>query len=265
MSRCSLPHLTEDTVRHWFSCSIAIVGVAIAAPARAQIVNVQPTVARDQPEGWSGEVNAALHQKTGNTSLLDVAGNALAGFRAGDDRIVAIARGRHAAKSDRAFIQQTFAHVRYRHDVRDWLGLETYAQHERDRFRALELRALGGAGPRFALQPHDAVDLALGLAYLFEHVEERGHPLHVENAHRASSYVYASLTHGMLRLTHTSYVQPRLDDAHDARFLSETAIAIAHGKHLALKVAYVAQADTHPPPGVHRLDTSLETSLVAAF
>jgi hypothetical protein len=141
-----------------------------------------------------------------------------------------------------------------------------------DRFKRVQLRVLGGTGPRVALYADDTFRLAGAVSYLFEHerlndVTTGADGLAIENNHRASIHGTASFAiAARVSLVHTTFLQPRLDAlASDFRVPSETDMVIGLAKALALSVGFDITYDRAPPSDVKALDAATNVALTVTF
>ncbi|MCB9730490.1 MAG: DUF481 domain-containing protein [Deltaproteobacteria bacterium] len=253
--------------------------LALAAPASAQIVNVQPLVTRADTEGFQGELTGSLTLQTGNTELFLVNGGLLALYGHGIHRLISSSAAsvgyRGGINGESRFMQRLFTHLRWQVRMPRLVTWETYAQVAQDRFRRLSLRVLGGTGPRFDLIEGPAVSLALGISYMLEHerlsqTELSGggvEPAREETNHRASLYLSARfIIDPIFSLIHTSYFQPLLTDPFgDFRFSSETGLAIGITKTVSLAVTFSVAYDSDPPVEVRKTDTTTDVKLAVAF
>jgi len=242
----------------------------MCAPASAQIVNVQSTVTKKTPEGFSGKFDASIDWRTGNTELLVLSGALVARYKAGANFVLAILRGEIGLAAGERIIAKTFEHLRYRRTITDLVTLEAFAQHETDEFRRLSLRALGGGGPKLDLLREDKVEVSWGLAYMLE-VERLGSVGQPDDgdetvAHRASTYVLVrvALT-DRLDLLETVYCQPRLTEFEDIRVLNDLALVVKITSAVAIKTSFNLAYDSRPPLEVERLDTVLKSSVSVSF
>lgn len=246
-------------------CGFALVAAAsLPGPARAQIVNVQPLVSAPSAEGLVASLAGEIQWKTGNTELLDAAGEAVMRYRVGPHTLIGAARARRANESGAPFINQTFEHLRYLHQLAHWVDAETFVQHVYDQFRRLRMRALWGLGPRAHLLVSEHLDLTVGTSYMleFEVLTSDEELL----SHRSSTYLSAKARiNDRLSLLHTTHVQPRLGFVQDTRLASETSLVVDASAWLSVKLAFTVAHDARPPQGVKRTDTALKTVLVLRF
>jgi hypothetical protein len=251
----------------------ALIAVAAAVtPAAANIVNIQGSLAAEPEPGLSGTVAATADWRTGNTDLVQVGGSAALLYRYGRIIGLGLVRAEYGEGEGVTFSERTFEHARLRVGLDDrsrWMW-EVFAQHEYDAFRRLEVRALAGTGP--ALRVIDAKNAwaVIGIAYLVEYERFDDGPYPDSDrravAHRGSAYATASLAvDAAITASETVYVQPRLDEPTDLRFLSETSITSKLRTWLAITSSFVIAVDRTPPESIDRVDTQLKTSLAVSW
>lgn len=244
--------------------------LASTAPAAAQIVNTQPLLSK-VGDGASGELRISLDWRTGNTRLFRSIASALFTYTDGDDTLISSSKLDFGRAGDADFVSQLFTHLRYQRVFSDLLTWEVFGQVSTAKTKRLDLRALAGTGPRFALVPGPAVSAHLGVAYMFEHelVQDDGQADAGvrENNHRASAYLTGRFSVApTITLTHTTFVQPRLDAFFDdLRVLSITDIAFNVVDRLALTIGFEIAWDSDPPDAVEELDTTLLFGLAWGF
>jgi hypothetical protein len=245
--------------------------LAFSGAAQAQIVNVQPLVAKVDREGPSGDLDASADWRSGNTDLLLLSGSVSGRYRAGRHLAFAFARGEYGVADGDRFASSHLEHLRYRVGLVEPLELEAFAQHDRDEFRRLSLRVVGGAGPRLHFMRWAPMDAAIGAAYLLEYEEldptgDEPDAGETQLNHRLSLYLTMAIRFSdWLRLGYTLYVQPRFDDFEDVRVLSETELLISANKHLSFKLSLGVAADTEPPIGVRLVDAKRKASIQVSF
>ena len=257
---------------------IAAVTAATAAltlpsppPAAAQIVDIQPIIADAKKPGFSGEVTAAASWQTGNTDYFLGDLSVLLRYRFGHNLLLWSSSGELGLKSGHPFTESVFSHLRYQYEINDWLTWEAYGQVATNRFQRLVLRGLVGTGPRFELVRTAAIEVAVGLSYMFEY-EILSHDSTLPDSgrhdinHRLSSYLTARWRLAKtLSLVETAYCQPRFDLWADFRVLSVTNLVVNVNKTLAVTIGFSVAYDSRPPASIGRLDTSLAAKLSVAF
>ena len=250
-------------------CALLLV-LTTSRVAAGQIVNIQPLVAKDDRVGLSGAMEASADWRSGNTDLLLLSGSLVGRYRQSRHLVFLLARGEYGVEKGDRFVSTDLEHLRYRVGITPPLELEVFAQHDRDEFRRLALRTLGGAGPRLHFLNWAAMDAALGAAYLVEYEELRAGDEsdagETQLNHRISSYLTLAIRlNDWLRLGHTFYVQPRVDGFEDVRVLSETEFLITVTKHFSFKLALSTALDSQPPVGVQAVDAKRKGSIQLTF
>jgi hypothetical protein len=243
-----------------------------SARSAAQIVNVQPLISAEteKKEGPSLVIDGSADIRRGNTSLFSVSGSAIGQYRSGRHLVFLLARGDFAQSGDAPIANKDLEHLRYRLGLIGPLLAEVFVQHDRDAFRRLSLRAIGGVGPRARIAWFSTFDAAVGVAYMFEHERLAEGDYRDSGAtmvnHRLSSYfVISTRIPPNLELGLTAYLQPRLDSFRDVRVLSESSALARATKHLSLKLTLTSAFDSLPPAGVVPLDTTFKGSIQASF
>ena len=238
--------------------------------AHAQIVNVQGALAK-VPEGVSGNIELKLEWREGNSPVIDTSGTGTILYRDGKVIGLALVRGGYAKSQDVELSKNTFEHLRTRISIDCRWKWEVFAQHEYDKFRRLQLRALAGTGPAFQIVDNKDVGLLAGIAYVFgyERLDRRMDALDAGDTyfeHRVSAYLTGRETLASnVNLIETIYVQPRIDEPSDARFLGEVSLQTKLSPRIALTNGFTIAYDRSPPDGIERLDTDLKVGVVLKF
>ena len=257
---------------HRLAGALAAASITLAAlPAAAQIVNVQPLIANQQSvDGVTLIGEAAADVRGGNTRLISLSGNGLVEVRKGRHLFFLLARGDFAARAGEPFVSKDLEHFRYRILTTGPLELEAFIQHDRDAFRRLSLRVLGGAGPRLHLRPFGGFEAAIGAALMVEHERLGGGDEpdagDTNEDVRLSTYLFlATDIAPRLKLGNTVYVQPRLDHFTDIRVLNELSLIARATDHISLKATFTSAYDSEPPLGVIPLDSTMKGAIQVNF
>jgi hypothetical protein len=260
---------------------LILLAVFWAVPSYAQIVNVQSMISNERKQGFSLGVDLQFDLRTGNTKLIHFGSSAIGAYRGGRHLVFLLARADYGEAGDPRvpFINKDLEHLRYRFTVLPWLKWEAFIQHDRDAFRRLSLRALGGTGPRVRIFENAQISFHAAIAYMFEYEELGGAGTELDYGeqdtnHRISSYlVFVLKLADKLSFAETAYFQPKIAgstprvnaDKADYRLLSDSELTIQATTHLAFKIVFSASYDHQPPEGVEGLDTSLKNVLSVSF
>jgi hypothetical protein len=250
---------------------VVVALLASAAPASAQIVNVQGALAAEPEPGWSGTVSAGVDWQTGNTELTRIYGAGSALYRTGPWLGLVLARGEYSEGEGVTLAERSFEHLRARRALDARWSWEALAQHEYDAFRRLAVRAVAGTGPALQLVRTERASLACGAAYLLER-EQRSELDGAADSglrawhHRLSMYLTGRGALGAgVSATQTVYVQPRLDTTDDLMLLSETAVESKLSSRVSLINSLVVAYDADPAETVEGVSTALRVSIAFTF
>lgn len=239
-------------------------------PAAAGIVNVQSILATEAEEGLSGALTGSIDWRTGNTDYLFLSAAPVARYRAGDHLFIGILRADRKTSEGTELVSRLFEHGRYRYSFTDRLLGEVFAQHEFDEIRRLQVRALVGAGPKFDVFKGEGYSASFGVAYMLEYERLRD-DMQVDAGtddlqHRISSYLLGHYEiDDRLQLVETFYVQPRLTDPNDIRFLNDSTLVVSVTKKLSFNTTFNVSFDNAPPATIEKLDTALTSSVTYDF
>jgi len=249
----------------------------VADSAHAQIVNTQPLLSKIEEDGFSGEVRTTFEWRTGNVDLLRLSATALFAWRADEHALVSSSSVDFGQTGDgERYLFRTFSHLRYQGRISPLVTWEAYGQVAHDEFRRINVRALGGTGPRWTLsygeRGRERGRLRLGTAYMLEHERYSESPTLADGGrtrlnHRASFYLDGRYSpEDNVALQATIYYQPRLDAwAEDWLLHAEAQVAVRITDALALTFALVLAYDTSPPDTVVDLDASTTAGISVAF
>jgi hypothetical protein len=250
---------------------VALIGAA-ANSARAQIVNVQGSLAKPPDhDAVTAQLELKGSWREGNNPIFDAGGGGNLVVRR--DRVVGLVLARGAYGTSRGVVlsKKTFEHVRLRATLDERWRWEVFAQHEYDQFRRLSLRAVTGSGPAFQIVDTKPVGVLAGAAYLYEYEQLDTRPGTIDagertTAHRASAYLtgHQSVGDGVT-IVETVYAQPRLAHPGDVRVFGELSLQSKLSARVALKNSFTIAYNRTPPDRIQRTDSQLEVAVQLAF
>ncbi len=267
---------------------MVIVLALLAGPAHAQ-VNVAPLVEYGKKPGTGFDAQGRFGFALGNVQFLDLgldaafhvsrpfAADVPPKDREGDDEETPISwfrdrfvvfgnYGRRTIGSSderTVVVDSRLTHVRYTRMIVRRFGVEAFAQAGNDVVLALDLRAVGGAGLRFAAEaPRGRLWAGLGYMVEYEDRSEDVDPERVLN-HRINAYLTAEiqLLDKKLDLLGTTYVQPNVEDWRDVQFLEEVKVRVRVTEALAFGLEGRLRIDTQPPQGLRETDLRLTNTV----
>ncbi|WP_420454059.1 DUF481 domain-containing protein [Rubrivirga sp.] len=240
--------------------------VLLAASASAQ-VNTERMRRQLADDGLFVTVDAAASLATGNTDFLQIGLGGWMDLRFGENTAFLIGRLDLAQSDERAFVDQSFAHVRHNRTLAPRVVAESFVQVQRNRQERLDTRALLGAGLRVEVVQRDSLGLAVGVTPMFEReVLDEALGGTQDAVGRVSSYVAGRVTLASgTALTATTYVQPRVSAPGDLRVLSQLSLDVGLTRFLKLRIRADLRYDSRPPPEVETTDLRIENGLVFVF
>ncbi len=265
---------------------------ALLAPrAGLATVNIEKYRLSLEDDGATGSLSLGVTSKTGNVDTFETSLSGTAGARFAENFLLLVVSGKYAAKRtgddrlespsgslfdpDARYANKLLGAARYNRDLHERWVWELFGQVEYDEFLRLDLRALGGTGPRFTLLAKEQGAVHVGTAYMLEH-ESQDPDLVAEHpttlAHRWTSYLsFAFSPTDSLEISSTGYIQPRFTDFSDFRILNESELSVAITEHFSLGVAFTLRHDSDPAeliegePPLVPTDTALTNKLTLAF
>lgn len=248
----------------WMSLALACTCVS-ASVAAASGLNVERVRMNPNEDGVHGGLSIGVDFQAGNTNRLDVSTSAGIAYRHRRHVVFLIGSSKYSTRTraqlgeglsqllepSSRFVSKAHLHLRYNYEVLAWLVGEAFTQIERDEFLLLEGRVLFGLGPRFVPFNDGRFSLSLGSHWMLEY--EALDPAQVVEplpartlVHRSSSYLSLVYAAERLRMSSTTYLQPRFDLIRDLRLLSEANVDVTLIEPVTLRLTLRLRWDTMP-------------------
>lgn len=253
-----------------FPLVLLLIVVGAEVDAQAGIYNMQSTLSAEPEEGLTGSFGASADWRTGNIDFLQLTATPLARYHSGRHLLVGLASANRRTTRGSVIISRFFEHLRYRYDLSDNALGEVFAQHEFDAVKRVQLRALVGSGPNFSILDSRAVNLNLGISYMFEYEKLQNDGNTDAGAiivqHRNSTYLVASYQMDeRVKLVESAYLQPRLTNFEDFRIQSESELMFQLTESLSFSSSFTLAYDSKPPSTINKLDTTLKSTISYEF
>jgi hypothetical protein len=238
---------------------------ASASEAEASGLNVERVRMVPNEDGVHGGFSIGVDFQAGNTNRLDVSTSAAIAYRHRRHVVFLIGNSKYSTRTraqlgegisqllepSSRFVNKANLHLRYNFEFFSWLLGEAFTQVERDEFLLLEGRVLFGLGPRFVAFTDGRFALSLGSHWMLEYEAldpaQIVEPLPAHTlVHRSSSYLSLVYTAQRLRMSSTTYLQPRFDLARDLRLLSEANLDVTLIEPVSIRLTLRLRWDTMP-------------------
>jgi hypothetical protein len=159
----------------------------------------------------------------------------------------------------------SYQHLRYKKQLKDWLSGEAYAQTQFNQQIGLKFRGLLGAGPRFRLYDNDSIKVFISPKWLYTY-EETTDELARNVRNRFS--LYASFIYYKERNFNFDlvlYYQPDVIDFSDFLVLSEIKAEWLITQKLAFRFSLGQNYNSKPPPGIPNNAINARNSFLYRF
>jgi opacity protein-like surface antigen len=268
---------------------IIILLTPVLAQAQVSIVNALPDI--EQSKGWNGELSLLASWRDDNNKDTKLTLGAAASINYRDKLWLVhfVTKGSYESENNNDTECSVMEHVRLRLSVGnlieplvvlmlvasgkkanrsgwyDAIYLETFAQHEYDKFRALNARVLWGIGPTFKLISVRTLHLMFGTAYMFEHIDFLG-SVKTEFNHRWSNYIQISIIPSdRFSINSVTFAQFKLDNFSDYLFMSTISMKVRATERFGIEFGAGIEYDKKPPPGIKNIGTNISSNIFLEF
>lgn len=206
--------------------------------------------------GTSGAVGLKVNGQTGNSKKLLAEVSTLTLQRNGRSEYLVAGLYRYGQSRDVKDTHLGNVHLRYTRELEGFPAAEVFAQTEFDQFKRLARRDLLGIGLRQLLERREGNSMYAG-AGVFRENERFSDNLIGQQAFRGNVYLsFVRSFNELVSGSATFYYQPNLARLRDMRMQLDTGLQVKFARYMALALEWDLQADTRPPPGVKKVDTT---------
>jgi hypothetical protein len=248
----------------------AALAAAVLLPRAAVAqVNVESVRSQLDTSTFGGRIRLSFSAYAGNTEGVIMGTSGIIAGRIGPSLGFATASADYARLGGTTSVKKSFAHLRHNYEFTDFFWWEEFVQSEADRFRRIEIRALLGTGPRFALfKSHKWLELYAGFSYMLEYTSIDPSAVILEPAlvHRLNQYVVLTMRpDDRIVLSSITYYQPRFDEWTDAHVLNVSSVEMKVTPLLNSRIDATTRYESVVPAGVKRADLEFKSSLEFKF
>ncbi len=246
-----------------------LAAVVVLANVAAAQVNIESVRSQLDTSTFGARIRLSFAAYAGNTEGVIMGTSGIVGGRIGPNLGFATASADYARLGGTTSVKKSFAHLRHNYEFTDFFWWEEFVQSETDRFRLIQIRALLGTGPRFALfKSHQWIVLYTGVSYMLEYtsIEPGAEILEPALVHRLNQYVALTLRPDeRIVLSSITYYQPRFDEWTDAHVLNVSSVELKVTPLLNSRIDATTRYESVVPEGVKRADLEFKSSLEFKF
>ncbi len=218
--------------------------------------------------GSSGDAAISLSTKRGNSNT-DVYKGAFRYTYDNNATFVTWAQiqGEYGKASGVKNVQKAYLHYRFIHNITDIYHVyEIFLQSQEDKFKSISKRRIAGGGGRVRLfRDYSPLKFFLGFGAMFEYIGYTTDVDPTEKNVRLNGYVALTYPYETIKLSYTSYYQPKVDDIGDFVTANKLELQLKIYKELYLNLSISYNYDSKPAIGVNKYDFTQDTIFLYRF
>lgn len=229
----------------------------------AQIVKIEELSVKDTVK-FKGVADLKLNVIQNGNSVLQYSSGLQLQYKDSLNTFLSL-NGINASFASQITLQNNgFQHLRYKRILSSKWRWEAFEQIQFDQLLNLRSRLLLGTGPKWNLQKHDKVKIALSLAAMYE--REQDYNLNTLEFLRISSKIglHWNLKKNLI-IQMEGYFQPSINDIADFRMITNANLSTKVTKHLAFESELVMGYDSTPFEGAPSLFYRLNNGFTYNF
>jgi hypothetical protein len=272
---------------------ISIILFPAIAKAQVAIVNALPEIQEEEELGWSTAIAASANYRDDNSKekklTLSLSGSST--YRSYGWLMHGIAKGAYEWIDGVDEEANTVEHLRFRftpnkifspderarnskgasgkacrsgNNWKNMFHLEAFAQHEYDKFRALDARTVAGTGGVFIIET-DHIDIGVGTSYMFEYINFYASNQEEFN-HRWSNYLQLEIDPiDTISIVNTTFIQFRIDDMSDILIMTSLGLKVKATKWFGIQLSFGIDFDSQPPANVKDVGIGTGADIIVEF
>lgn len=231
----------------------------------SQVVNIESKRFLNDTNGFVGKIDFNFQITQNTQQIISLGNNVHVQYQKNKSRFLFLNDINFIKAGNTNFVNAGFQHLRYNYKIVNRITWEAFVQAQYNQILKLNLRLLGGTGPRFKLLKNDRIRLYWATLYMYEHEDIAGEAIQY-NTHRMSSYLTFSVNIGKnADFTSTTFYQPNIQNFTDYRIANDSSFELIINKKLNFKTGFNLLYDTQQPQGIPNLVYSLKNGLSFKF
>jgi Protein of unknown function, DUF481 len=149
---------------------LLLINMLCCYKSHAQIINIDKTdtSAYDKKSQWNASFSIGVEVDKQKTTLLDASNFADVSLQQNHELVIFSASNRITSNGDKSFLNTGYIHLRWRHNYKDRLHPEAFAQYQWDEQRGMEHRFVSGANLRYGLPHHQSWEMTFATGVMYE-------------------------------------------------------------------------------------------------
>jgi putative salt-induced outer membrane protein YdiY len=246
-------------------CIILFFFVLMLGEISCQVINIESKRFLNDTSGWIGRMDNYFQLTQNTQQIISLGNNVHMQYSHHEHKFLILNDINFIKAGSTDFVNSGYQHFRYSYKIRKWITWESFAQGQYNAIMKIQLRLLGGTGPRFRIVKREDFKLYAACLYMYEY-EEIILPRTYTTTNRLSAYATFTWTlTDNVEFSSTTFYQPALNDLSDYRLAGDGAFEFSINKRISLKINYNFLYDTKQPPGVPNFIYSVRNALGFKF
>lgn len=229
-----------------------------------QIVNMEGRRFENPRNGWQGNVEFGANYTQITSTLTQLSNRVFIIHHNQNRNILFVNDVSFVSVDNKNLLNNAFQHFRYIKQGDSVVFPEVFAQLQFNQQLDISLRTLAGAGLRFRVYKDDKSFFYMGNVLMYEHEQNPNRT--AQNNLRLSSYASLDVSEwDYLPMTLVAYLQPKITDINDYRVSVEASLLFRSSGKFSFRTQARYVFDADPPPGINKMFSSFNNSLVYSF
>ncbi len=250
----------------YFRFFVFVLGTCMLQQARAQIVNVESQRISTDTTGWAGSVEGGFSVAKDVEQVFSANAGAHIQYKGAKSLYFLLGDYSFLKGAEKKYIDNIFFHYRYNYKFTEAIRGEFFTQLQGNKITKIDTRFLVGLGPRIKVPTSNKLKAFVGVIFMYEYEKELTEELAYHRDARNSTYFSITyMPNEIIKLTSTTFYQPRLDHFGDFRILNQENVAFTITKKLSAVLSWNYLFDRYPVEGVPLSNFTFKTGFKYLF
>lgn len=215
---------------------------------------------------WKRNLSFGYSRTGGNTNSSRLSTQVDLNRKTGSDEFTAQGKVSYSSADRKMHTQRWYGMLRYAYSFWDMKWYNFYKlESDHDRFASIDYRITPSVGIGYWFSDKAPFKAMAELGIGFEHTHFNNNVKDADEAILIPRIFLEKTLFSKSRLSQEVAIYPSLEDSGDYRLRSETAFINPLDDRFSLKVSFIDEYDSNPPPDTKKNDTRLVSSLVYSF